>query len=121
LQLSDGSDLMFYNLRKRDGSQDEHSAGTWTGADGVSRHLSRDDVVITVTGEWKSPAGDSYPARWDIEIESLGLAVTIVPVIDDQELLTTVRYWEGAVDVEGEHDGRSIEGRGYVELTGYSQ
>ena len=121
LQLSDGSDLMFYNLRKRDGSQDEHSAGTWTGADGVSRHLSRDEVVIEVTGEWQNEAGDSYPARWNIEITSLGLALTVSPVIADQELLTTVRYWEGAVDVEGKHDGRSIEGRGYVELTGYSQ
>jgi predicted secreted hydrolase len=121
LQLSDGSDLMFYNLRKRDGSQDRHSAGTWTGADGASRHLSHDEVVLTVTGQWQNPAGDSYPARWDIEIKSLGLRLTVVPVIEDQELLTTVRYWEGAVDVEGEHDGRSIEGRGYVELTGYSQ
>jgi predicted secreted hydrolase len=121
LQLSDGSDLMFYNLRKRDGSQDQHSAGTWTGAEGVSRHLSRDEVAIAVTGQWQNPAGDSYPARWNIEIDSLGLALTVAPVIADQELLTTVRYWEGAVDVEGKHDGISIEGRGYVELTGYSQ
>jgi predicted secreted hydrolase len=121
LQLSDGSDLMFYNLRKRDGSQDQHSAGTWTAADGVSRHLSRDEVVIEVTGEWRNKARDSYPARWNIEIASLGLALTVSPVIADQELMTTVRYWEGAVDVEGEHDGRSIEGRGYVELTGYSE
>jgi predicted secreted hydrolase len=121
LQLSDGSDLMFYNLRKKDGSQDRHSAGTWTGADGVSRHLSREDVVIAVTGEWQNEAGNSYPARWNIEIASLGLTLTVSPVIAEQELLTTVRYWEGAIDVEGQHEGRSIEGRGYVELTGYSQ
>ena len=38
----------------------------------------------------------------------------------DQELFTTVRYWEGAVDVQGERQGESIEGRGYVELTGYA-
>ena len=48
------------------------------------------------------------------------LALRIVPVIPDQELFTTVRYWEGAVDVEGEHDGRLLTGRGYVELTGYA-
>jgi predicted secreted hydrolase len=28
LQLSDGSDLMFYNLRRSDGRPDRHSAGT---------------------------------------------------------------------------------------------
>ena len=42
-----------------------------------------------------------------------------VPVMADQELFTTVRYWEGAVDVDGLRDEVSVEGRGYVELTGY--
>jgi len=32
-----------------------------------------------------------------------------------------VRYWEGAVDVTGEHDRQPVEGRGYVELTGYAE
>jgi predicted secreted hydrolase len=32
-----------------------------------------------------------------------------------------VRYWEGAVDVTGEHELRPVEGRGYVELTGYAE
>jgi predicted secreted hydrolase len=39
----------------------------------------------------------------------------------DQELFTTVRYWDGAVDVQGERDGAPVEGRGYVELTGYAE
>jgi len=38
------------------------------------------------------------------------------PVLADQELDTSVRYWEGAVDVA--RDGTPV-GRGYVELTGY--
>jgi predicted secreted hydrolase len=40
--------------------------------------------------------------------------------MDDQELFTTVRYWEGAVDVTGTRDGVEVTGRGYVELTGYA-
>jgi predicted secreted hydrolase len=32
-----------------------------------------------------------------------------------------VRYWEGAVDIEGERGGSPVEGRGYVELTGYAE
>jgi predicted secreted hydrolase len=30
-----------------------------------------------------------------------------------------VNYWEGSVRVKGSFKGREVEGRGYVELTGY--
>jgi len=121
LQLSDNSELMFYNIRSNDGSQDEHSAGTWISASGEVRHLSRNDVAIVVTGEWVSPQGGIYPAGWDIGIPQLDLELSVAPVIENQELFTTVRYWEGAVDVTGRHKGIPVEGRGYVELTGYAQ
>jgi len=121
LQLSDGSDLMFYNLRKVDGSQDSHSAGTFVTADGRVRHLDADQVVIRVTDEWASPRGGAYPGRWTLELPSQGLALTITPVMPDQELATTVRYWEGAVDVRGTRGGQAIKGMGYVELTGYAR
>jgi hypothetical protein len=32
-----------------------------------------------------------------------------------------VRYWEGAVRVEGSVGGRPIGGHGYVELVGYDR
>lgn len=121
LQLSDGSDLMFYNIRKIDGSQDEYSAGTWIAKDGEPRHLSRDDLTITVTDEWESPEGGTYPSRWDIRLPELDLLLTVTPILDNQELFTTVRYWEGAVDVTGQRNQQPIEGRGYVELTGYAK
>ena len=120
LQLSDGSELMFYNLRKLDGSQDEHSAGTWIDADGRSRHIGREEIDIAVTDTWDSPAGGRYPSAWTLRFPGEGLSLEIRPVIADQELFTTVRYWEGAVDVVGERRGSPIEGRGYVELTGYA-
>ena len=40
LQLSDGSELMFYSLRRRDGRREPHSAGTWVGPDGKVRALA---------------------------------------------------------------------------------
>jgi predicted secreted hydrolase len=121
LQLSDGSDLMFYNIRKTDGNQDEHSAGTWISGEGEVRHLGRDDLAIAVTAEWNSPEGGTYPARWDIRLPKFDLMLTVAPIIDKQELFTTVRYWEGAVDVTGRRNHLPVEGRGYVELTGYAQ
>jgi predicted secreted hydrolase len=120
LQLTDGSDLMFYNIRRTDGSQDEHSAGTWISQSGETAVIDRSEIEIDVTNEWQNPDGDSYPAGWTVRLPKKDLTLTIVPVIDDQELSTTVRYWEGAVDVSGERSGRSVNGRGYVELTGYA-
>ena len=121
LQLSDGSDVMFYNLRKTDGTQDTFSGGTWISTVGESRHIDRNAISITVTATWDSPTGGTYPAGWDIRIDDEDLELSVTPVIDDQELFTTVRYWEGAVDVTGTQAGKAIDGRGYVELTGYAE
>jgi len=121
LQLSDGSDLMFYSLRKNDGTQDAASAGTFLSANGDNSHLDEDDVEITVLDTWESPEGGIYPSKWRVAAPRFGLDLTVTPVISNQELFTTVRYWEGAVDVEGEHAGATITGRGYVELAGYVQ
>ena len=120
LQLSDGSDLMFYNLRRIDGSQDSHSAGTWIGADGRTLPLTRDDVAVDVKEYWISPHGGRYPMEWQIDVAPLALNLHVNPVLKAQELSTNVRYWEGAVDVKGQRAGNELTGRGYVELTGYA-
>ena len=120
LQLDDGSELMFYGLRLQDGNRDAASAGTFVDASGVASHLGADDIEITVLDSWESPEGGSYPSRWALKVPQFDLELTVTPVINHQELFTTVRYWEGAVDVEGRRDRVSIEGRGYVELTGYA-
>ncbi|MDX1498664.1 MAG: lipocalin-like domain-containing protein [Woeseiaceae bacterium] len=120
LQLDDGSELMFYQLRRLDGSADPLSAGTWVAPDGRARHLARDEVDIEVTATWTSPAGGTYPAGWTLAVPSLALELAIEPVLADQELFTTVRYWEGAVDATGRQGAAPVGGRGYVELTGYA-
>lgn len=120
LQLVDGSDLMFYNLRRTDGSRDPHSAGTWIPAEGDAVHLRHDDVEIAVHDTWASPLGGRYPMAWTVAVPDLDLSLDIEPVMQAQELATAVRYWEGAVDVSGVRNGSDITGRGYVELTGYA-
>jgi len=122
LQLSDGRDLMFYRLRREDGGDDPFSAGTLVLPDGSSRHLSFDAVRIETLETWKSPeSGARYPSRWRLVIPSERLELEIVPRVADQELRTTVRYWEGAVGVRGTSRGELVEGDGYVELTGYGK
>ncbi len=120
LQLDDETELMFYQLRNADGSIDRYSSGTFVQRDGVPIKLSVDDVKLSVLDYWSNLRGDRYPIAWSLAIPSLALSVDVRPVIEDQELSTTVRYWEGAVDVSGRRGSEDIDGRGYVELTGYS-
>ena len=120
LQLADGTDLMLYNIRKTDGTADENSSGTVTFADGRYSRLRQQDFEIVVDDTWQSPQGGTYPSRWTVRVPGQDLELVVEPVIEDQELFTTVRYWEGAVDVVGTHTGKRISGRGYVELTGYA-
>jgi predicted secreted hydrolase len=122
LQLSDGRDLMFYRLHRGDGVTDPFSAGTLVLPDGSVRPLSPDNVRIETLGYWKSPeSGARYPSRWRMLLPSEGLELEVVPRIADQELRTSVRYWEGAVGVRGTSRGEPVEGDGYVELTGYGE
>ena len=120
LQLDDGSDLMFYQLRRKDGSTDPLSAGTWIDNNGNSQNLDADEVKIEITDFWHSSMGGRYPSAWQINVPGLDVQLDVQPVIDDQELNATVRYWEGAVNVSGKRNGEKLGGRGYVELTGYA-
>jgi predicted secreted hydrolase len=120
LHLSDGRDLMFYRLRRKDGGVDPFSAGVLVRPDGSSRTLSANDVRIETLDHWKSPeSGARYPSRWRLLLPSERLDLTVVPRVADQELRTVVRYWEGAVSVRGASGEEPLEGDGYVELTGY--
>lgn len=120
LQLADGTDLMLYNIRKQDGSADESSSGTITFPDNRSERLYPSDFEIVVRDTWTSPEGGAYPSRWTVRLPERNLVLDIEPVMADQELFTTVRYWEGAVDITGRHDDQPVSGHGYVELTGYA-
>ncbi|MGI9176041.1 MAG: lipocalin family protein, partial [Rhodothermales bacterium] len=50
---------------------------------------------------------------------SESLTLTITPYLPDQEMETSVRYWEGAVRIEGTSGEKNISGSGYIEMTGY--
>ena len=120
LQLSDGRDLMFYQLRNIDGGIDPFSSGTVVFGDGTTRRLSADDVTIQVLDNWESPHGGKYPIKWRMRLPFDSTEVEIIPYVKDQELDVSVRYWEGAVELSGTSNGRPISGKGYVEMTGYA-
>ncbi|MBD3288148.1 carotenoid 1,2-hydratase [candidate division KSB1 bacterium] len=120
LQLDNNAELMYYQIRRMDGTPDRFSKGTLVNADGASVNISKEDVNLQVTGYWESPRGGSYPSGWRLELPRENINLIITPLVRDQELALSFRYWEGAVSVEGTYQGNSVSGKGYVELTGYA-
>jgi predicted secreted hydrolase len=120
LQLSDGRELMFYRLRRKHGGASPFSGGSLIGRDGRKRVLGADDVELEPLEHWTSPTtAVRYPVAWRLAVPDAGLALTVRPYVEDQELDLSVRYWEGAVRVTGSAQGASIDGHGYLELAGY--
>ena len=121
LQLSDGRELMYYRLRRADGTAHPLSSGTLVDPDGSSTALTADQVRVEVLDRWESPLdGAPYPSRWRVRIPSVRLDLEVVPRLPAQEMDLTFRYWEGAVGIEGQSPGGPLSGAGYVELTGYA-
>ena len=124
IQLSDGRELMLYQLRRDDGSRDPRSSGTLVGTDGRTKHLDVNAFTLTPgRATFKSKNGATYPIEWSIAIPSEKLDLTVTTPLNDQELAlersTGVAYWEGAIDVSGSSSGTPVGGAGYLEMTGY--
>ncbi len=125
IQLDDGIELMLYQFRLTDGQPDPHSSGSLIYPDGRVEHLPRSAFVLTTREIWQSPkSGGRYPIRWQIQVPSRRLDLSVQAAFPDQELdtrgSTQVTYWEGSVSVLGTAGGRSIAGVGYIEMTGYA-
>jgi predicted secreted hydrolase len=125
IQLADRSEFMIFLLRKEDGGLNPASSGSYIDSLGVLRHLDRGYFDVRVLDTWRSKAsGAVYPSGWQIKIPLLGIEVDVKSNLQDQEMRTSastgVTYWEGSVSAKGVKGGSPIEGRGYVELTGYA-
>lgn len=125
LQLDDGSELMVFHMRRKDGAF-ERPFGTFISKEGSATELSNEAIVISPTGAWTSPHSAAvYPSGWIIQVPEQKISLEITPLILDQELssgrFSRLIYWEGAVEAKGKRNGSAVHGRGYVELTGYAQ
>jgi predicted secreted hydrolase len=118
LQLSDGTDLMLYQMRLRNGGIDPCSTGKLVSNAGAATDL--DDFVLTPTEYWTSPRDHArYPIGWHLVIPKSQIDLQITTPVPEQELSLAVTYWEGAIRVNGIRAGNPVHGVGYLELTGY--
>jgi predicted secreted hydrolase len=125
VQLSDDTELMLYRMRKKDGSVDPFSSGTFVDAKGRATYLRSMDFAMTPTGEtWKSPeTGATYPIAWSLAVPRLGLQMKAETDLKSQELAShsgiSPNYWEGAMRFQGTRENTPVRGVGYLEMTGY--
>ena len=123
IQLENNREIMLYLMRRRDGTIDPASSGTLV-TNGEYRYLKACEFRVVPKGRWKSKkSGLVYPSGWDISLMEKDIRLTVVPLLKDQELITSkstrVTYWEGACRVSGRAGKRKVKGSAYVELTGY--
>ena len=86
------------------------------GRDSTARRPRSHSTTSVSTSRGTGPAHGAARAtrsEFRLTIPTQALALDVLPVIADQELDLSFRYWEGAVDVRGTHTGR-----GYLEMTG---
>ena len=125
IQLHDGTELMVYVLRRKDGTIDRFSTLAHIDREGRVRQIGPDRFTWEPTGTWHSPdTGAVYPAGIRLNLpEGFAPATTLTlsPLAAKQELtgsLGGIAYWEGACRVL-DGAGREI-GSAFLELTGYS-
>ena len=116
--LDDGSALMAFQIRGKDGGKVWAYAGV-RDANGQFTRFKPEQVDFQPQRTWRSPRTEAtYPVAMRIQIGST--VWSLDPLYDDQELdsrqTTGAVYWEGAVTVA--RDGKPA-GRGYFEMTGY--
>lgn len=125
IQLDNQNELMLYLMRRKDGSTDPYSSGTLVDAKAKTTHLALKNYRVEVLERWKSPkSGANYPIKWRVTVPNEAMELEITPAFPEQELITNrstrVTYWEGAVTIRGKVRGQTVNGNGYVEMTGYA-
>ena len=120
IELDDGSSLMLYQMRLKDGGIDPYSSGKYVNREGQVTPVARDDFQLVPNRFWqRDRSAPRYPTGWQLSIPKLALALTVMTPVEDQELRLSSRYWEGCIRLTGTRAGQPIRGTGYMELTGY--
>lgn len=122
IQLDDGTELMLYFLRLKNGQYDLASSGSYVNAEGAVQEIKFSDLRIEHGS--KDFSLGVYPRVWTIDVKSLGLKFQVHIPVSHSELdtknSTGVAYWESPIDVVAEtKDGTKVTGVGFVEMTGY--
>ncbi|MBK9052226.1 MAG: hypothetical protein IPL78_15345 [Chloroflexi bacterium] len=122
IQLDNGYALMFFQIRREDGSLEPFSSGSWIDPQGNVTHLTLADWQMEPLDSWTSPtSGAEYPIGWRLTLDTIGLELEGQALMPNQELNVSTTYWEGASAFTGTLNGEPVTALGYVEMTGYAR
>ncbi|MEN8259921.1 MAG: lipocalin family protein [Pseudomonadota bacterium] len=120
IQLDDGRELILAQARRRDGSGTPIGSGVLIAKDGSFSSVNHRNLELAPNAAWRSSdTGVSYPSGWRVAVAKSRLDLVLEPLVRDQEVSHSIRYWSGAMIVSGESGGKPVSGFGYAELTGY--
>jgi predicted secreted hydrolase len=118
---------MLFHIRRKDGTFDRFSSGTYVDSQGKSTHLTADEFILQpLTDTWTSPVtGAVYSVAWKIGIRKLDIELEARTPLPSQELAGKTNlvpsYWEGAITLAGKRGKSALGGVGYLEMTGYDR
>ncbi|OUR91502.1 hypothetical protein A9Q81_17695 [Gammaproteobacteria bacterium 42_54_T18] len=118
IQLHDHQELMYYQLRTKDGQAHPSSQGKWINQTGMTQSIRPSDIQLTPLAWWTAEDGKKFPIKWRLKYPSNNSDWIIEAQVADQYMTTLVRYWEGTVTIVDAHTGQTL-GVGYLEMTGY--
>jgi len=111
LHLDNGDKIMAFRMRLKD--QTNYITGSYIYADGKTKMLLPADISLKSI-DLSTVGNKELPLSWQLKIESMGVDLTIKSTKNDQWNPALIAYYEGAVDINGTH-----QGQGFLELTGY--
>ena len=112
LQFNDSSEIMYYQIRKKDGTPGVYSKGILVDKNGASKLIKKNQVYLKVTDCWESPTGVKYPSGWKLDIPDANLKLEISPAVKNQLMDVSINYWEGAVIIKAVRNQKRINGMG---------
>jgi predicted secreted hydrolase len=113
LHLSDGSELMAYQVKDREGQVVQVLGSR---VDPLGR-VEAVELAFFPLEAWQSPSGRTYTLSWRLKGPELDLVLR--PLFLEGEILsrtTRVAYWEGPVAGEGVYGGYPVRARGMGEF-----
>ncbi|MGC8768913.1 lipocalin-like domain-containing protein [Calditerrivibrio sp.] len=117
LMLDDGTELIVYRIKNRNGNVDKSSYAAFIDNYGGKVNIDFKDINIKPLDFYISKkTGAKYPIKWEMVISNKKIYVQ--SMVEDQEFVASKStfnyYYEGACRVYGD-----LTGKGYMELTGY--
>ncbi|MEP0519106.1 MAG: lipocalin-like domain-containing protein [Hyphomicrobiales bacterium] len=111
IHLDNGDKVMLFRLR--DTAADDYYSGTWISKSGNTETLPPESISFVELKRTGARDVD-VPTQWRLEVPSKKLDIETTALNEDSWMDTSIRYWEGPINVSGSHNGV-----GYLEMTGY--